>query len=101
MASWRVQGYENLLQGKWLILGVAKKTIYVVATQNDEAIVAKRRSLITLEDFWNVHAITIHQLAMVENLLKATLRSKALFSNFGLLKDFEIFICETHDNVHV
>jgi hypothetical protein len=101
MASWRVQGYENLLQGKWLILGVVIKTIYVVATQNDETIVAKRRSLITLEDFWNVHAIIVHQLAMVENLLKATLRSKALFSNFGLLKDFENFICETHDNVHV
>jgi hypothetical protein len=32
-------------------LGVAKKTIYVVATQNDEAIAAKRRFLITLEDF--------------------------------------------------
>ncbi len=101
MTSWRVQGYENLLQGKWLILGVAKKIIYVVVTQNDAAIATKKKSLITLEDFWNVHAIAIHQLAMVEELLKATLRSKALFSNVGLLKDFEKSICETHDNVHV
>jgi hypothetical protein len=69
-------------------LGVAKKTIYVVATQNDEAIVAKRRSLITLEDFQNVHAIIIHQLAMAEEFLKTTLRSKA-FSNNGLLKDLK------------
>ncbi len=46
-----IQDYEDLLQGKWLILGVDVKTIYIVATQNDEAIVAKRRSLITLEDF--------------------------------------------------
>ncbi len=97
----KIQGYENLLQGKWLILGVAKKTIYVVATQNDEAIATKRRSLITLEDFRNVHAITIHQLAMVEELLKTTLRSKALSSNVGFLKDFEESICETHDNAHV
>ncbi len=96
-----IQDYEDLLQGKWLVLGVHKKTIYVVATQNDEAIVAKRRSLITLEDFRSVHAIIIHQLAMVEELLKATLRSKALSSNVGLLKDFEKFVCETHDNAHV
>jgi hypothetical protein len=67
-------------------LGVAKKTIYVVVTQNDEAIVVKRRALITLEDFRNVHAITIHQLAMVEELLKATLKSKASSSKVGLLK---------------
>jgi hypothetical protein len=72
-----------------------------VATQNDEAIVAKRRSLITLEDFWNVHAIIIHQLAMVEELLKTNLRWKALSSNVGLLKDFEKSVCETHDNAHV
>jgi hypothetical protein len=60
-----IQDYEDLLQGKWLILGVDEETIYVVVTQNDEAIAAKRRSLITLEDFRNVHAIIIHQLAMV------------------------------------
>jgi hypothetical protein len=82
-------------------LGVVKKTIYVVATQNDEAIAAKRRSLITFEDFQNVHAVVTHQLTMVEELLKATLRSKALSSNVGLLKDFEESICETHDNAQV
>jgi hypothetical protein len=72
-----------------------------VATQNDEAIATKRRSLITLEDFRNVHAMIIHQLVMVEESLRITLRSKALFSNVGLLKDFEESICETHDNAHV
>jgi hypothetical protein len=32
-------------------LGVAKKIIYVVVTQNDAAIATKKKSLITLEDF--------------------------------------------------
>jgi hypothetical protein len=39
------------------VLEGAKKTIYVVATQNEAMITIERRCNNTLQDFQNVHAI--------------------------------------------
>jgi hypothetical protein len=61
-----IQVCKDLLQGKCLMLGSAKKSIIIVATKNDEATITKRRSSITLEGFCTIHAEVVCQLALVE-----------------------------------
>jgi hypothetical protein len=52
-----IRGWEDLLWGKGLVLEGAKKTISVVATENEVVITIERRCNITLQDFQNVHAV--------------------------------------------
>ncbi len=58
----------------------AKRAIFVVATQNEIVIVAKRRCNITFEDFWSVHAVGLQQLATTKEALEVVQRSMVNFS---------------------
>ncbi len=56
------------------MLGGAKKNIVIAVAKNDEAIVAKRRSSITLEDLnCIVHVEVVCKLSLAEELLKQPL----------------------------
>jgi hypothetical protein len=80
----------------------AKKNIVVVITKNDEVIVAKRRSSITLEDLnCIVRVEVVCKLTLAEESLKIAIRSINQSFNVGLLKDFEISVCEMNDITHV
>jgi hypothetical protein len=83
------------------MLGGVKKIIIIATTKNDEAIVAKKRSSITLEDFRTIHAEVVYQLALVEELLKTTIRLENQSSNVGLLNDSEGSVYEMNDIAHV
>jgi hypothetical protein len=79
-----------------------KKNIIVATAKNDDAIVAKRRSSITLEDLnCIVHVEVVCKLTLVEESLKTTIRLINQYFNVGLLKDFEGSICEMNDIAHV
>jgi hypothetical protein len=96
-----IQVCKEILQGKCLTLGGAKKIIIVATAKNDEAIVAKNRSSITLEDFHTIHVKVVYQLALVEELLKTAIRLRNQSSNVGLLRDSEGSIYEMNDIPHV
>lgn len=68
-----IQGCEDLLKVKLLVLGGVKKTISVVVAHNHEVIVVERRRKITFEDFQNVHAMIATQLVVVDEALQTTL----------------------------
>jgi hypothetical protein len=52
------------------VLEGAKRTIFVATTQNEVVIVIERRCNITLEDFQNVCATSLQQLAIAEDASK-------------------------------
>jgi hypothetical protein len=49
--------------------------INIVVSHNEEVIVIERRCNITLEDFLNVHAVTIQHFLIVEEALKVVRKS--------------------------
>jgi hypothetical protein len=84
------------------MLGGNKKNIVVATVKNDEAIIAERRSSMTLEDLnCIVHVEVVCKLTLVEESLKIAIRLINQYFNVGLLKDFEESVCEMNDIAHV
>jgi hypothetical protein len=89
------------MQVKRLVLGNVNTIINVATTKNEKMIAIEWRCKITLEYFWNVHAVTIQQLAMAEKQLKVTLQSIVLGFVQANPKDFARSSCKNINNIQV